>query len=193
MIEIEDGYEVAYDLALVLAHAEAAVAADPHAALDLATDGSCLRFTADDPVVICAQDQAALPDDVIWMRLDQLTWRAGKSDSTLLEMMRDLKADGGIRLRFMWSPCVRTSWIMTGNPRMDQRRPPYDVPERYMVLSMTSPTHYAIIDLEKGLPYRQGPGRSGMQAGLEDMRALCARLNAEATCLTSSESPPACP
>ncbi|MFF3665417.1 hypothetical protein [Microtetraspora malaysiensis] len=178
MIKIEDGYEVAYDLAQVLARAEAAVAADPHAAIDLATDGSCLRFTAGDPAVVVALGEDAPPEgDVGWMRQEPLAHDPGCGGCSTLESMRATVADGGTRLRFMRKPHASTGWIMTTNTQIDRRQPPYDVPERYMVLS----AHAAILDLETGLFYREGPGRRMLQARPEVLRELCARLNAEAS------------
>ncbi|MEU6721163.1 hypothetical protein ABZ897_57755 [Nonomuraea sp. NPDC046802] len=178
--EIEDGYEVAYDLTMVLTRAEAAVAADPLAAFELAADGSCLRFTAGDPEVICTLEKEDPPSNVVWMRLSPLTWRAAKSDGTHLDMMHHLKRNGAVRLRFVYSPRVTGGWHLTGNPWIDQRRHMYALSERYMVLPMTSPTHYSVLDLATGLVHREGKGRAGKQAGLEEMTELCARLNAEA-------------
>ncbi|MFI9591126.1 hypothetical protein [Nonomuraea sp. NPDC052265] len=181
MTEVEDGFQTMFDLAEVLAHAETAAEADPGAAIEIAVDGTRLRFTKGSSAVIASLECDGPPaGEPTYMQLEPLARRAGKSDPTPLEFMRSLRADGCTRLQVQRSPRVTGGWFMTGNAWIEQRRPPYDVSERYVVLSMTWPTHFEVLDLETGLAYREGPGRAALQAGREVMQEICDRLNAAA-------------
>ncbi|MEZ0076340.1 hypothetical protein [Planotetraspora sp. GP83] len=181
MIEVEDGYTVAYDMATVMRHAQTALDADPNAAIELATDGSVLRYSAGPPTLLVAHDVAApQPQEVAWTRRQPLTFACKPSDVNDMEFLRACLANGSRWLHFMYCPRVTGQWIRTANSWIDQRKPPYDSKDRFMVLSMTHPTHYAVIDLETGMAYREGPGKAGKQADRATMQALCDRLNAEA-------------
>ncbi|MEU4406264.1 hypothetical protein AB0F88_17215 [Streptosporangium sp. NPDC023963] len=182
MIDVEDGFQAMFDLAQVLAQAEAAAAVTSEAAIAIAIDGTRLRFTAGNPAVIVSlQDDQPSAGEVAYMELEPLAIRRAKSDPTPLEFLRHLVARGCTRLEMRRSRLVTGGWYMTANPSIEKRISPYDVPERYKVVSMTWPTHFEVLDLETGLAYREGPGRAPKQADREIMQEICDRLNAEAS------------
>ncbi|MBB2749266.1 UNVERIFIED_ORG: hypothetical protein FHR35_009179 [Microbispora rosea subsp. rosea] len=192
MKPVDDGYQTAFDLAQVYAMALAAMQEDLGAAMEVAIDGSCLRFTAGPRAVLLEQGRTERPEgEITWMRLAPLTYAEFPGDATKLEFFRGCLISGGTRLLLMRCYSGRTGWIMTGNPLVDQRRHPYNVPERFVLLSGTGPTHFTILDLETGLHYREAPGRRPKQGGLAEMRELCERLNEETnrSGLTSSHPP----
>ncbi|MFF3441870.1 hypothetical protein [Streptosporangium sp. NPDC002721] len=182
MIEVEDGFQAMFDLAQVIAQAEGAAAVTSKAAIAIAIDGTRLRFTAGSPAVIVSlQDDQPPAEEVAYMELEPLAIRRAKSDPTPLEFLRHLAANGCTRLEMRRSRLVTGGWYMTGNASIEKRLSPYDVPERYKVVSMTWPTHFEVLDLETGLAYREGPGRAPKQASHEIMKEICDRLNAEAS------------
>jgi hypothetical protein len=105
VIEFEEGYQVAYDLAEVARHAEVAAAADPGAAVELAADGSVLRFSAGPPVLLLAHGQQEPPaGEVVWLRRKPLAFAERRDDVSDLDFMRGGLADGSVWLRFMYCP-----------------------------------------------------------------------------------------
>ncbi|GLX06742.1 hypothetical protein [Microbispora sp. NBRC 16548] len=181
MSHVEDGYEVVFDLREVAAHAEAAAQADPWAAIEIASDGSCLRFSVGQPgVLLVAHGEQPPAGGVAWMRQKPLTYKAGPSQDSELEQLRTWAAGPARWLEFRYSPRVSGGWSMGANAWVEQRRSPYNVPGRYAVVSMTWPDRWQVVDLHLGgLGYREGPGKAPLQADEETMRELCARLNRE--------------
>ncbi|MFC4060198.1 hypothetical protein ACFOWE_17985 [Planomonospora corallina] len=180
MSEVEDGFATMFDLGQVLAGAEAAAAADPGAAIAVAVDGTRLRFTAGSPAVIASLECERPPaGETTYMPLEPLTRRPGRCDPSPLEFLRELRASGCRRVQYTRSVRVTGGWVTTGNSWIEKRQPPYDGPDRFMVLSM-SRTHCIVLDLETGLGYREAPGKAALQAGRATMQVICDRLNAEA-------------
>ncbi|WP_329431309.1 hypothetical protein OG339_47935 (plasmid) [Streptosporangium sp. NBC_01495] len=122
MREARERREVSFNLAEVLEHAETAAAADPDAALEIAGDGSCLRFSGGTEAVILAHGQNAPPaGDMYYLRLDVLLAKpVFEGDAIPLEWLRALRARGVIWLRFL--PISNAPfWVMTANPPKEQR------------------------------------------------------------------------
>ncbi|MFB9631322.1 hypothetical protein [Nonomuraea helvata] len=182
MMTVEPGYTVAYELAQVIALAELAVAAESTAAMEISQDGSRLRFNAGPQTIL-----AALGDEgrTIGTRMtltftpnDPVTSVESRNDISDLDFMRGCLAEGGKRLYLTRSHRQRSGWLMTCNPTLDQRKPPYDVPERYKVMCYTSPGPWHLLDLETGLAYRAKPGQAALQGSRSEMETLAGRLNA---------------
>ncbi|MFC7593566.1 hypothetical protein ACFQYP_65060 [Nonomuraea antimicrobica] len=182
MMNVEPGYTVAYDLAQVIALAELAVAAEPAAAMEISLDGSRLRFNAGPKTILAALGGEGR---TIGTRMT-LTFKSrapvisveSKNDISDLDFMRQCFAEGGKRLYLTRSHGQRSGWLPTCNPTLDQRRPPYDMPERYKVACHTSPGPWHLLDLETGLAYRTKPGQAALQGSRSEMEALAERLNA---------------
>jgi hypothetical protein len=179
MMHVEEGYQVAFDLPQVVALAELAVAADPHAAMEVARDGSRLRFTAGPTTRLVALGREGRASDtplkLAFDRRHPVTYTDSPSGVSELAWMRSCLALGARRLYLTRKPAVPSRWVLSLNPDLDQRREPYSGPYRYKLMP-TSRGCY-LLDLETGLPYRTRWGQAAVRGPQEKMRELADRLN----------------
>ncbi|MEV0306481.1 hypothetical protein [Nonomuraea fuscirosea] len=179
-VQVDEGYQVTYDLARVVGLAEQAVATAPNAAMEISTDGSRLRFNAGPTTML-----TALGREGRWEN-GQLTRTFSpckpiavepEDGCSTLRLLRSNLAEGGKRLYLTRCAEAPSGWLVGTNVLLDLRRRPYNTRERYVVKPVGIDGECYVLDQERGLPYRTKRGQWAVTGSVRQMRELADRLN----------------
>jgi hypothetical protein len=184
---VEPGFEATFPLADVLAAAHAALAADPHATIEIADDGRHLRIG--ERVLPSRQHTGGGPEPgMTWTAGDPLTYRPTRREGSDMEFLQYL----GTRWVKFEHHCHRYVdrakrhecwWSTSANPSMERREGLYSGPDRFVIQHMSGPygtdaERCAILDTVYAIGYRAADGQARLQGPRRLMEPLADRLNA---------------